>query len=274
MDFRILGPLQALDDGRVVTPRGDKQRALLALLLLHPNEPLSTDRLIDMLWGGRPPTTPEKTVQVHVSRLRRTLAAGSGNGSNGLIVTRDHGYELRLEPNDLDAHRFEVLVTEARQELAEGHPERAASTLERALSLWRGHPLGDLAYAPFAEREVARLDDLRVAAQEAQIEAMLELGQHDRVVAELEALIREHPYRERLHAQLMLALYRCDRQADALQAYHDARHMLVDQLGIEPGERLRELQRDPRAGSGSGGSGGQRPRRAAAGPRREHRARG
>ena len=243
MDFRILGPLQALDDGRVVTPRGDKQRALLALLLLHPNEPLSTDRLIDMLWGGRPPTTPEKTVQVHVSRLRRTLAAGSGNGSNGLIVTRDHGYELRLEPNDLDAHRFEVLVKEARHELAEGHPERAASTLERALSLWRGHPLGDLAYAPFAEREVARLDDLRVAAQEAQIEAMLELGQHDRVVAELEALIREHPYRERLHAQLMLALYRCDRQADALQAYHDARHMLVDQLGIEPGERLRELQR-------------------------------
>ena len=243
MDFRILGSLQALDDGRVVTPRGDKQRALLALLLLHPNEPLSTDRLIDMLWGGRPPTTPEKTVQVHISRLRRTLAAGSGNGSNGLIVTRDHGYELRLEPDDLDAHRFEVLVTDARHELAEGHPERAASTLERALSLWRGHPLGDLAYAPFAEREVARLDDLRVAAQEAQIEAMLELGQHDRVVAELEALIREHPYRERLHAQLMLALYRCDRQADALQAYHDARHTLVDQLGIEPGERLRELQR-------------------------------
>ena len=243
MDFRILGSLQALDDGRVVTPRGDKQRALLALLLLHPNEPLSTDRLIDMLWGGRPPTTPEKTVQVHVSRLRRTLAAGSGNGSNGLIVTRGHGYELRLEPDDLDAHRFEVLVNEARQELAEGHAERAASTLERALSLWRGRPLGDLAYAPFAEREVARLDDLRVAAQEAQIEAMLELGQHDRVVAELEALIREHPYRERLHAQLMLALYRCDRQADALQAYHDARHTLVDQLGIEPGERLRELQR-------------------------------
>jgi DNA-binding SARP family transcriptional activator len=243
MDFRILGPLQAFDEQQVVTPRGSKQRSLLALLLLNANETLSTDRLIDELWGERPPATATKTVQVHISRLRNTLAGGSGNGSDGIIVTRDHGYVLLLEPGQLDSHEFERRVEEGRSELAQGRPERAASALEQALALWNGPPLADVAYEPFAESEIARLEDLRTTALELLIESQLELGRHDEVVPRLEALIRDHPYRERLRGQLMLALYRCDRQADALQAYHDARRSLIEGLGIEPSERLRELER-------------------------------
>ena len=243
MDFRILGSFEALDEGQVVTPRGAKQRALLALFLLHPNETLRTDWLIDELWGQRPPTTASKTVQVHVSHLRKALAHGGDGGSDGLIVTRERGYEMRLDPAHLDSRRFEALLAEGRGELAAGRPERAVSTLEQALSLWSGPPLAELAYESFAGREIARLDDLRVTAFEQLIEAKLRLGRHEEVVPQLEALIPEHPYRERLRAHLMLALYRCDRQADALQAYHDARRTLIGELGIEPGERLRELER-------------------------------
>ena len=243
MEFRILGHLEAVAEGRVLTPRGAKQRSLLALLVLHANETLSTDRLIDELWGEHPPATAAKTLQVHISHLRKTLAGGTNNNSGDIIVTRDRGYELRLDPERLDSHQFELLVAEGRRELAQGRPERAVRALERALSLWGGPPLADVAYERFAEREVARLADLRTAALEQLVEAQLELGRHDEVVPQLEALIREHPYRERLRAQLMLALYRSDRQAEALQVYHDARRSLVEQLGIEPGEHLRDLER-------------------------------
>jgi DNA-binding SARP family transcriptional activator len=243
MDFRILGPLEALEEGRAVRLGGGKQRALLALFLLHRGEALATDRLIDELWGERPPAGAAKTVQVYVSRLRRALAGGEGDDLAALIATREHGYVLELDPDRLDAYRFERLVAEGRGELAAGRPERAAAALERALSLWRGRPLADLTYEPFAQREIARLDDLRVGALEQLIEARLALGAHAELVGQLEALIAEHPYRERLRAQLMLALYRSDRQADALQAYQDARRTLVEELGIEPGERLRELER-------------------------------
>ena len=244
MDFRILGPLEALDEeGRRVALGGGRQRALLAVLLLHANETLTTDRLIDELWGERPPATAAKAVQVSISRLRKALAGGGGDASAGVVATREHGYALRLEPERLDAHRFERLLAEGRTELAAGRPERAAAALEEALSLWRGPPLADLAYEPFAQREIARLEDLRAAALEQLIEAKLALGGHAEVIGELEGLIGEHPYRERLRAQLMLALYRSERQADALQAYQDARRTLVEELGIEPGERLRELER-------------------------------
>jgi DNA-binding SARP family transcriptional activator len=243
MDFRILGPLEVLDEGRPIALGGSKQRALLAFLLLHANETLSTDRLIDELWGERPPAKAAKTVQMQISRLRKALAGEAGNGSAGVVVTREHGYELRIDPERLDMHRFQRLVAEGRSELAGGHPERAVSALEGALSLWRGAPLVELAYESFAQRETARLDDLRVAALEQLVEAKLALGAHAEVVGQLEALIGEQPYRERLRAQLMLALYRSDRQADALQAYQDARRTLVEELGIEPGERLRELER-------------------------------
>jgi DNA-binding SARP family transcriptional activator len=243
MDFRILGPLEVLDEGRAVRLGGSKQRALLAVFLLHRGETLSTDRLIDELWGERPPATAAKTVQVHISRLRKALAGGEGNGSADLIATRQHGYVLQLDVDRLDAHRFERLIAQGRGELAAGRPERAASALEEALSLWRGPPLADLAYEPFAQREIARLDDLRVAAIEQLIEAKLALGAHAEALGQLETLIGEHPYRERLRAQLMLALYRSDRQADALQAYQDTRREFAEELGIEPGERLRELER-------------------------------
>jgi DNA-binding SARP family transcriptional activator/tetratricopeptide (TPR) repeat protein len=242
MDFRILGPLEALDEGRVVGLGGARQRALLAVFLLHRGETLSTDRLIDELWGEHAPATATKSVQVYVSRLRKALADADGDAAAGMIVTREHGYELRLDPERLDAHRFERLVTEGRSDLAAGRPQPAASALEGALSLWRGQPLADLAFEPFAQREVARLEDLRIAALEALIEAKLALGAHAEVVGRLETLIGEHPFREGLRAQLMLALYRSDRQADALQAYQNARRTLVEELGIEPGERLRELE--------------------------------
>ena len=243
MDFRILGPLEVLDEGGAVVLAGSKQRALLTLLLLHANEALTTDRLIDELWGERPPASAAKTVQMQISRLRKALGDEAGRGSAGLLVTREGGYELRLDPNRVDAHRFERLVAEGRSELESGQPGRAVSALEAALSLWRGQPLAELAYEPFAQREVARFDELRVTALEQLIEAKLEVGAHAQVVGQLEALIGDHPYRERMRAQLMLALYRSERQADALQAYQDARRALVDELGIEPGERLRELER-------------------------------
>jgi predicted ATPase/DNA-binding SARP family transcriptional activator len=241
MEFRILGPFEVLAEGRDVVPAGSKRRALLALLVLHANETLTVDRLVDQLWGERPPASAAKTVQVHVSRLRKAL--GASNGAEAAIVTREHGYQLQLDPERLDAFRFERLVDEGRAGLATGHPERAVSLLESALSLWRGTPLADLAYEPFAQREIARLEDLRVRALEQLVDARLALGRHAEVVAQLETLIADHPYREQLRAQLMLALYRCDRQADALQAYQDARRTLVEELGIEPSERLRELER-------------------------------
>jgi len=245
MDFHILGPLEVLDEDRAVSLGGSRQRALLALLLLHANETLSTDRLIDQLWGERAPPTAAKLVHVQISRLRKALAAGGANedAGAGMVVTRERGYELRLERGQLDSQRFEDLVAAGGHELAAGRPDRALSALERALSLWRGAPLADVAYERFAQSEIARLEELRVSAIEQLVDVQLALGRHAEVVGRLQALIGEHPYRERLRAQLMLALYRCDRQADALQAYQDARRALVEELGIEPGERLRELER-------------------------------
>jgi DNA-binding SARP family transcriptional activator len=236
MEFRILGPLEVLDQGQALTLGGSKQRALLALLLTHSNETLSPERLIDELWGERPPATAAKAVQVHISRLRKALAA------DDIVLTRDRGYELRVAPEQVDAHRFERLVAEGRDGVAAADPEGAIKLLERALALWRGRPYADLAEEPFAQRESARLEDVRVTALEQLFEAKLALGRHAEVVSPLEALIAEHPYRERLHAQLMLALYRSDRQADALQAYQNARRRLVEDLGIEPGAQLRELE--------------------------------
>ena len=242
MEFRILGPLEVLDEERRVAVRGAKQKALLALLVIHTNETLSTERLIDELWGERPPATAAKTVQVHISRLRRALER-PGAGDGDLVVTRKHGYELRVNSESVDSLRFARLIAEARGELAAGRFERVTSLLEAAMSLWRGPPLAEFASERFAQAESARLDELRVGALEELVEAKLALGGHAEVVGELGALIAEHPYRERLRSQLMLALYRCDRQAEALQAYQDARRKLVEELGIEPGERLRDLER-------------------------------
>ena len=233
LEFRILGPLEVRADGRAVAVPGAKPRAVLAVLLLHANQAVSQDQLALALWGEDAPAGAGNTVQVHISRLRKAL------GNTDALATTPGGYRLTLDPDDLDALRFDRLVAEARGQSAAD----AAATLAQALALWRGRALEDVAYEPFAQPEIARLEDARIAAHEMRFEAQLALGAHAGVIGELEALIAEHPYREGLRAQLMLALYRADRQADALQAYQDARAKLVDELGIEPGERLRELER-------------------------------
>jgi DNA-binding SARP family transcriptional activator len=238
MEFLILGPLEVADDGRLVPLGGAKQRAVLAILLLNRNQVVSTDRLIDEVWGETPPATAAISLQNFVARLRKALAE-----SGRLLVTRPPGYLIQLEPDQLDLDRFERLTREARQQLAAGEPRAAAGKLEEALALWRGPPLADFTYEPFAQPAVARLDELRLAALEDRFDAELALGRHAELVAELEALVDEHPLRERLRGQLMLALYRSGRQAEALDVYQATRRVLVDELGIDPGPALQQLER-------------------------------
>ena len=242
MDFRILGPLEVSHEGRELPLAGSKQRAVLAILLLHANEVVSSDRLIDELWGEQPPPSAAKSLQVHVSRLRQALDRAGEASPGGVIVTHGRGYLIQLGPDELDKARFESLLDEGTKALVDGIPERAAELLRDGLALWRGPPLADFAYEPFAQAEIARLEELRLSAVEQRIEADLALGHHAQVIGELESLVGRHPFRERLRAQLMLALYRSGRQAEALDAYQDARRALVDELGIEPGEELQELQ--------------------------------
>lgn len=238
MEFRVLGGMEVESGGRLVPITGTKERALLALLLLHANEHVSRDLLIDALWGERPPATAKHTLETYVSRLRKTLAAG-GNGAS--IETRPGGYRIRVDCDQLDVLRFERLLAEGRAALAHGTATEADEKLEAALELWRGDALADLASEPFAAVEAARLEELRLAAVETRVEAELALSRHRTLVAELQSLVATYPLRERLRAQLMLALYRCGRQADALDVYREGRGLLVDELGIEPGKELQEL---------------------------------
>jgi DNA-binding SARP family transcriptional activator len=233
--FRVLGPLDALVDGRSVAIGRGKQRALLALLLVNANQVVSRDRLIDDLWGERPPETAPTALQVYVSRLRKVLP-------RDMLRTQAPGYVLDVAPDQLDARIFESLVGQGRDEAAAGQPAQAAELLRDGLALWRGPPLADVAYEPFAQAEIARLEELRLIATELQIDAELALGRHAELVAKLEALVAVHPLRERLRGQLMLALYRSGRQAEALDEYRRARHALVDELGIEPSRELQELE--------------------------------
>jgi DNA-binding SARP family transcriptional activator len=225
MEFRILGPLDVVEQGRSLQLGGARQRAVLAVLLTRANEVVSSDRLIDELWADEPPRTATNTLQYYVSQLRKILGADR-------IQTKAPGYLVRVERGELDLERFERL-------LARGDAE----SLHEALALWRGSALADFAYEPFARDEIARLEELRVAALEKRIDADLARGRHAELAGELELLIAQHPLRERLRAQLMLALYRSGRQAEALEAYRAARSALVDELGIDPGPVLQELER-------------------------------
>jgi class 3 adenylate cyclase/DNA-binding SARP family transcriptional activator len=220
MEFRILGPLEVLEDGRQLDLGGAKQRVLLAILLLHANEVVSTDRLIEALWADEPPETAQKALQVHVSQLRKLVGRER-------LETRLPGYRLRIGERELDLERFRRLAEERWRE---------------ALSLWRGPPLAEFEYQRFAQVEIARLEELRIACLERRIEEDLEHGRHAALVGELEQLVHEHPLRERLRGQLMLALYRSGRQAEALEAYQEGRRLLAGELGLEPGEALKELQ--------------------------------
>ena len=232
LEYRILGPVDVADETGSISLGGPKQRALLGLLLVNADAVVSTDRLVDQLWGEQPPKAAVASLQNFVAQLRKLLGADA-------LITKPPGYVLRVEPGQLDLHRFERLVTEARAQPA----EQRAQLLREALSLWRGPPLADLAFETFVQTEVRRLEELRLEALEERIDADLELGGRGEVVGELEGLVAEHPMRERLRGQLMLALYRAGRQAEALQAYHDARQALVEELGLEPSPPLQQLYR-------------------------------
>ena len=238
MEFRILGPLEVHgDDGAVIDLGGRQQRLLVAVLLLHPNEVVSVDSLIEALWPDQPPASAVKSVQAQISRVRRALGEGER------LQTRGNGYLLVVEPGELDSDRFRALLQEGREGLAGGDPTGAETAIREALEVWRGQPLADFAYDDFSQAEIARLDELRLSALEERFDAELALGRHGAVVAELEASVVTHPLRERLRGQLMLALYRSGRQAEALRAYEDARRQLAEELGLEPSEPLKRLQR-------------------------------
>jgi DNA-binding SARP family transcriptional activator len=232
MDFRVLGSLEVWDGERQLDLGGAKRRLLLALLLLHANEVVAADRLVDQLWGERAPGNAAGALQSHVSRLRKELGPD-------VVGTRAWGYVLRVEPGALDLERFERLSLEA-ENLPAG--ERAGK-LREALALWRGSPLADVAFEPSLAGDIARLEELRLTVLENRIDADLESGNEAGLVGELEALIAMHPLRERLRGQLILALYRSGRQAEALEVYRETRRVLADELGLEPSPELRELER-------------------------------
>jgi DNA-binding SARP family transcriptional activator len=236
MDFRILGPLEVARDGAPLVLGAVQQRALLAVLVLHCGEVVSTDRLIDELWGERAPAAAAKTVQVYVSHLRKALGAG-------VIVTQGRGYRLAAAPGQIDAVRFEALAGEGRRALASGDAARAKERLCAALGLWRGEPLAEFTYERFAQSDIARLQEARLAAVEDRIEADLALGAGGELAGEIESLVTANPLAERLRGQLMLALYRAGRQADALAVYRQASELLREELGLEPGRALQELER-------------------------------
>jgi DNA-binding SARP family transcriptional activator/tetratricopeptide (TPR) repeat protein len=231
LDFRVLGPLEIAGADATPLARG-KVRATLAVLLIHANEVVTTDQLIEQVWGEQRPAAATKSVHVYISQLRRCIGPDA-------ILTRPSGYELRVQPGQLDVHRFEQL----RQEAGQADAATASAKLHEALGLWRGQAYADFIYEAFAQTTIARLEDLRLGALEERIEADLSLGRHAELVPELATLAREHPLRERIRGAHMLALYRSGRQAEALAAYQDARRALVDGLGIEPGRSLHELER-------------------------------
>jgi YVTN family beta-propeller protein len=239
LQFRILGSLEVSDGSDALPLHGPKERALLAYLLLHANEVVPTDRIIDDIWGDEPPRTVGSVLHVYVSRLRKVLNENNGAGTG--LFREQTGYVLRIEDEQLDLHRFESLAHAGKELLSTGNPQGAARDLRAALSLWRGAPLPELAYEPWAEIEIARLNEARLTALEDRIDADLALGRQSNVIAELEKLVADQPLRERTRAQLMLALYRSGRQADALHQYDEARRLLAEELGLEPGPTLKRL---------------------------------
>jgi DNA-binding SARP family transcriptional activator len=229
-DFRILGPLEVVGDEGPLALGGQKQRALLGLLLMRAGEVVATERLVDQLWGEQPPKTATTSLQNLVSQLRKLLGPDT-------LVTRPPGYVLQIDVVSLDLGRFEQLVADARGTDA----TTRAAKLREALALWRGQPLADLSFETFAQTEIRRLEELRLEAVEDRIDADLELGEGSVLVAELEALVAQFPLRERMRGQLMVALYRSGRQAEALDVYHAGRTALLEQLGIDPGPELQQL---------------------------------
>ena len=239
MEFRLLGPLEVCSKGELIVLAGPKQRAILTILLLDANQVVPRSRLLADVWGEQAPGS-EHSLDVHISRLRKALASG---GEGDALTRRGRGYLLRVEEGALDLVRFEQRTAAGQQALAEGHPAAAVSLLDEGLSLWRGEPLAEFADQAFAAVELGQLKERRLAALEARVDAALAIGYEAAIIGDLEPLVDANPYRERFRAQLMLALYRAGRQAEALALYADTRRLLIDELGIEPGEQLRELHR-------------------------------
>jgi YVTN family beta-propeller protein len=240
MEFRILGPIEVVEDGERLPLGGTKQRALLALLVLNADRVVASDRLIDALWGESAPDGATHTLQVYISQLRKALRMPASTASGDVLLTEGRGYVLHTR--EVDLYRFEETVESGRRALADGSPDEAAGLLRQALDLWRGPTLADLAFEHFAQPEIARIEERRLLATEDRIDADLALGRHAELVGELRGLTSEHPLRERLWGQLILAQYRSGRQAEALQAYQEARRMLADDLGIDPSQDLRRLE--------------------------------
>ena len=235
IEFRVLGSFEAVEEGRALALGSPRQRALLAVLLVHRGEPVSTERLIDELWEEQAPASATKIVQGYVSNLRKVLG-------DGMLVTHGHGYLLTPKPDQTDLDHFESLVVNARQALQDGDARSGAARLREALGLWRGPPLADFAYESFAQPEIARLEEWRLSVLEDRMDVELALDDPAALVGELDGLVREHPLRERFLGQLMLALYRAGRQVEALEIYRRARAQLADELGLEPGPALKKLQ--------------------------------
>ena len=241
MEFAILGPLEVHDQNRRIVVSSAKERLLLAMLVVHANEMVSVDRLVEVLWGYEPPATAENTLQTYVSHLRKALEPDRvPRAQDGLLRTRFHGYELAVPPEAIDAVRFERLVHAGHDALPSA-PERAAEILRAANALWRGEPLAEFGFEPFAQSEIARLTELRAMALEDRVEADLARGRHASLCGELSQAVVEQPLRERLWAQLIRALYRCGRRADALHAYARLRTQLAELLGIDPSPELIRL---------------------------------
>src|SRR4051812_9117598 len=236
--FRMLGPLEVERDGRTLSLGGRQQRVVLASLLINANQPVSADRLVEQLWSDPKPARAVKRLQLAVTRLRKALATGAQAGP---LETVAEGYLLRLGGSELDVAVFRAHLREGREELETGDGGRAAEILRRGLALWRGPPLADVAYEPFAMTTIRELEDLRLEARELAIEAELAAGRHRSAMPEIEALLTEHPLHERLHRHRMVALYRCGRQSEALEAFRVLRGTLVSELGLEPGPELRQL---------------------------------
>jgi len=237
MEFRLLGPVEVRRDERTVPVPAGKQRAVLAALLLNAGRVVSAEELAEALWGSRPPRSARVTLQNYVRRLRQAL----GDAGRERIITQPGGYLIRVEADELDLARFEALLARARTAARASAWETAARQARAALALWRGAPLADVESETLAAQEVPRLAEARLQALEARISADIRLGRPDEVIGELSILARQHPFRERLHGLLMLALYRDGRQAEALAAYQQARRVLADELGAEPGPELRAL---------------------------------
>src|SRR6516164_8495252 len=259
MRVRILGPFHLEDRGRRITIGGVRQRAVLAELVLHANEVVPSDQLLVELWGEDSPQSAANALQAAISRLRRILPAGR-------LITTGPGYMLRVFPAEVDVAQFEQLLFEGRDALAAGAAAEAVQLLDQAMTLWRGPPLADFRYEPFAQTEIARLEELQLTCLEERNEARLALGLASALTAELGRMVAEHPLRERLRGQLMLALYRSGRQTEALDTYREFRNSLQEELGLEPSAALRELEaailrQDPVLAPGSATSGTPQARR-------------